>query len=223
MTPSPPPTSPSTQVILLMTLQVYLAREYNAPPPPTHTHTPLQPVPTQTLLMILKVCLLRKRTQCCCPPPHHHHTHTSPPPSPGNTPDEGVSNKQENAVPLPPLPQVILPTTLQVWLSNKRMQCLPPNPPTAPPAQVILTPDDFAGVSIRQENVLVPTLALVRALGVDAGLAAAAWGFTLVHVCNTRAASNHTIITVMYIYHALINALSGHMIHTLNTIIYAHV
>ena len=103
------------------------------------------------------------------------------------------------------------------------MQCLPPNPPTAPPAQVILTPDDFAGVSIRQENVLVPTLALVRALGVDAGLAAAAWGFTLVHVCNTRAASNHTIITVMYIYHALINALSGHMIHTLNTIIYAHV
>ena len=91
----------------------------------------------------------------------------------------------------------------------------PPTHPTAPPAQVILTPDDFAGVSVRQENVLVPTLALVRALGVDAGLAAAAWGLTLVHVCNTKALSNHTII--------YIDALSAHTTHILNTIFYAHV
>ena len=79
-------------------------------------------------------------------------------------------------------------------------------------------------MSIRQENVLVPTLALVRALGVDAGLAAAAWGFTLVHVCNTTVLSNCTmIVLVMYICYVLINALSAHVTHFLNTIFYARV
>ena len=34
----------------------------------------------------------------------------------------------------------------------------------------------------------------------------------------------HVIIIIMYIYHALINALSAHMIHiNLNMIIYTHV
>ena len=95
------------------------------PPPPPPPHAPPPTPPAQVILLTtLQVCLSSKRIQCLPPNPPYH------PSSPDDF--EGVSNKQEYTVPPPLLPQVILLTTLQVWLSNKRMQCLHPNPPYRP-------------------------------------------------------------------------------------------